>query len=140
MSRYAYLGALGGGSLRVVATRRLSRCGPVWRATNPALDATAVVLPASALRHTPRGRRNHRPRRGVRRPRPVASGVDHSAARSLKFSSIHTFLCFLGSPSSAAKKKEKEFINKVGTRLRAGLAGISLFRVHTCKVFPEDNC
>ena len=37
------------GFLRVMATRRLFRCGPVRRATNTALDATAVVSPASAL-------------------------------------------------------------------------------------------
>ena len=97
------------GFLRVVATRRLSRCGPVWRATNPALDATAVVLPASALRHTPRGRRNHRPRRGVRRPRPVASGVAYSAARSINiFFHSHFSLFSRESFVRCARKKKKK--------------------------------
>ena len=96
---------------RVVATRRLSRCGPVWRATNPALDATAVVSPASALRHTPRGRRNHRPRRGVRRHRPEDSGVDNSAARSLSlFFHSHLSLFSRESFVRCARKKNRKFM------------------------------
>ena len=97
------------GFLRVVATRRLFRCGPVWRATNPALDATAVVLPASALRHTPRGRRNHRPRRGVSRHRPEDFGVDLSAARCLNlFFHSHFSLFSRESFVRGARKKKTE--------------------------------
>ena len=87
--------------LRVIQNGRQIASYPVavGRATNPASDATVAVCPASAFRHTPRGRRNHRPRRGARRHRPEDSGVDNSAARSLSLFFHSHFLCLLWSPS-----------------------------------------
>ena len=92
---------------------------------DPALDATAVVLPASVLRHTPRGRRNHRPRRGVRRHRPEDSGVDHSAARSLNLFFHSHFSSFSRESFVRCARKKKGKIAPSGKKAGERTAFIS---------------
>merc|ERR1711924_77124 len=73
------------------------RCGPVWRATNYGFDAARMCeLLASAFLHTPRGRRNYRPRRGERRYCPANFDVDISATLSLISFFPIVFFVFLG--------------------------------------------